>query len=85
MTHVCMRAEGRGSLVDAHTVEIFKADGTSQRLTAKNILIAVGGYAYRVPIEGAVSVGPRGSRVCVDGKGWRGPWKRRGTCRSNSG
>jgi glutathione reductase (NADPH) len=45
--------EGKGSLVDAHTVEVTAADGTKQRLTAKNILIATGGHATRLPIEGA--------------------------------
>jgi glutathione reductase (NADPH) len=40
--------EGRGKLVDAHTVDV---DG--KRYTAKNILIAVGGRAFKAPIEGA--------------------------------
>jgi glutathione reductase (NADPH) len=40
--------EGRGKLIDAHTVDV---DG--KRYTAKNILIAVGGRAVRAPIDGA--------------------------------
>lgn len=40
--------EGRGKLLDAHTVEV---DG--KKYTAKNILIAVGGRAVKPPIEGA--------------------------------
>lgn len=45
--------EGRGALLDPHTVEVHAPDGSTKRLTAKNILIAVGGYAYKLTIEGA--------------------------------
>lgn len=48
--------EGRGFLVDAHTVEVRGVDGTTRRLRAKNILVAVGGYPYKLPIEGAVRI-----------------------------
>jgi len=34
--------EGKGVIVDPHTVEIKKADGTSERLSAKYILVATG-------------------------------------------
>ncbi|KAL0024238.1 hypothetical protein WJX77_010882 [Trebouxia sp. C0004] len=40
--------EGRGTLVDAHTVEV---DG--KQYTAKTILIATGGRAVKLPIDGA--------------------------------
>ncbi|CAL5228430.1 g11564 [Coccomyxa viridis] len=40
--------EGRGKLVDAHTVEVG-----GKKYTAKNILIAVGGRATKLPIPGA--------------------------------
>jgi len=40
--------EGRGKLIDEHTVDV---DG--KQYTAKNILIAVGGRAVKPPIEGA--------------------------------
>ena len=49
-------AEGRGSLVDAHTVEIKGIHGSTKRVTAKNILVAVGGYPNKLPIEGAVGL-----------------------------
>lgn len=49
-----VRAEGRGSIVDAHTVEVKLADGTKKLLTAKNILVATGGRAVKAPIPGAV-------------------------------
>jgi glutathione reductase (NADPH) len=45
--------EGFGSLVDAHTVEVRKPDGSTSRITAKNILVATGGSATKLPIEGA--------------------------------
>uniref|UniRef100_A0A0E0K6Q7 Glutathione reductase n=5 Tax=Oryza TaxID=4527 RepID=A0A0E0K6Q7_ORYPU len=44
--------EGAGSLVDAHTVEVTKPDGSKQRYTAKHILIATGSRAQRVNIPG---------------------------------
>ncbi|GAX74568.1 hypothetical protein CEUSTIGMA_g2017.t1 [Chlamydomonas eustigma] len=45
--------EGRGFIVDPHTIEIRLVDGTSQKLRAKNILVAVGGYPSKLQIEGA--------------------------------
>lgn len=40
--------EGRGKILDAHTVEV-----EGRKYTAKNILIAVGGRAVKPPIDGA--------------------------------
>jgi len=37
--------EGRGRVVDAHTVEVTNADGSKRTLRAKNILVATGGCA----------------------------------------
>ncbi|KAG1659727.1 hypothetical protein FOA52_012267 [Chlamydomonas sp. UWO 241] len=45
--------EGRGTVVGPNTVQIVCTDGTTQTLSAKNILVAVGGYPTRLPIEGA--------------------------------
>lgn len=47
--------EGRGCIKDAHTVEVEFGDGSKRTLRTKNILIATGGYATKVPIEGHVS------------------------------
>ncbi|KAL5207226.1 hypothetical protein ABZP36_031661 [Zizania latifolia] len=44
--------EGAGCLVDSHTVEVAKPDGSKQRYTAKHILIATGSRAQRVNIPG---------------------------------
>lgn len=40
--------EGRGKLLDSHTIEV-----EGKKYTAKNILIAVGGRAVKPPIDGA--------------------------------
>eukprot|EP00878_Enallax_costatus_P014556 GHUV01015227.1.p1 GENE.GHUV01015227.1~~GHUV01015227.1.p1 ORF type:complete len:416 (+),score=110.51 GHUV01015227.1:307-1554(+) len=45
--------EGKGSLIDRNTVQVTKADGSVEQLRAKNILIATGSHATRLPIEGA--------------------------------
>ncbi|KAG2438516.1 hypothetical protein HXX76_005067 [Chlamydomonas incerta] len=45
--------EGRGALKDAHTVEVTGADGSVRLLKAKNVLIATGGVATGIPMEGA--------------------------------
>ena len=52
--HACARAEGRGVIVDATTVEVYLPGGAKQTLKAKHILVAVGGAAAKIPIEGAV-------------------------------
>jgi hypothetical protein len=47
-------AEGRGQLVDAHTVEVTLPAGGVRRISAKHILVATGGVATKLLIEGAV-------------------------------
>jgi pyruvate/2-oxoglutarate dehydrogenase complex dihydrolipoamide dehydrogenase (E3) component len=49
-----LAAEGRGRLLDAHTVEVQLPDGSTKQLTAKHILLATGGVATKIPIEGSV-------------------------------
>lgn len=54
----CWLAEGRGIIVDPHTVEVRAADGSLLRtLRARNILVATGSHAVKIPIPGAVSGG----------------------------
>jgi dihydrolipoamide dehydrogenase len=48
ITHI----EGIGSLVDANTVEVKKPDGSAQRITAENIIIATGSVPTKLPIPG---------------------------------
>eukprot|EP00873_Tetraselmis_striata_P007238 jgi/Tetstr1/427502/TSEL_017628.t1 len=45
--------EGRGSLLDANTVEVLGTDGSKRSLKAKEILIATGGSAVKLDIPGA--------------------------------
>lgn len=45
--------EGHGSFVDSHTVDVALASGGSRKVTAKVILVAVGGRAVKAPIDGA--------------------------------
>lgn len=45
--------EGKGRIVDPHTVEVIQPDGSSKKITAKHILVATGGAATKLPIEGA--------------------------------
>eukprot|EP00884_Botryococcus_braunii_P000495 jgi/Botrbrau1/10446/Bobra.0133s0053.1 len=45
--------EGRGRVVDKHTVEVDLAAGGKRTLTAKHLLIATGGSAVKAPIEGS--------------------------------
>ena len=51
-------AEGRGSLVDAHTVKVELSAGGTRTLTAKYILLALGGKPVKAPIPGAVRSTP---------------------------
>ena len=44
--------EGTGSIIDANTVEVRKADGTTERITTKNIVIATGSIPARIPLPG---------------------------------
>ena len=48
------RAEGRGSVVDEHTVEVELSAGGTKTLTTKYILIATGGKPVKAPIPGSV-------------------------------
>ena len=50
-----MNAEGRGKIVDAHTVEVELSSGEKRTLKTKYILLAVGGKPVKAPIPGAVS------------------------------
>jgi thioredoxin reductase len=50
--HKVRHVEGTGSLVDDHTVEVKKPDGSTERITAENIVIATGSVPARVPIPG---------------------------------
>jgi pyruvate/2-oxoglutarate dehydrogenase complex dihydrolipoamide dehydrogenase (E3) component len=59
---LCMSAEGRGQLVDAHTVEVAMANGGTRKLKAKHILIATGGFPTKLAIPGAVSAALGSSR-----------------------
>ena len=49
--------QGYGKLVDPWTVEIKLNDGTSQRLTARSIIIAAGAQPFIPPIPGLEEVG----------------------------
>ncbi|MFT7052504.1 MAG: pyruvate/2-oxoglutarate dehydrogenase complex dihydrolipoamide dehydrogenase (E3) component, partial [Psychromonas sp.] len=49
--------QGYGKLVDPWTVEISLNDGTSQRLTARSIVIAAGAKPFVPPIPGLEEVG----------------------------
>lgn len=50
--HAC--AEGKGRLIDRHTVEVALAAGGTRRLTAKNILLAQGGEPVKADVPGKV-------------------------------
>lgn len=43
---------GTGSLVDGHTVEVTAEDGTKERITARNIIIATGSVPALLPLPG---------------------------------
>jgi len=45
--------EGSGKLIDAHTIEITAKTGSTERVTARDILIATGGKAFKPDIPGA--------------------------------
>jgi glutathione reductase (NADPH) len=45
--------EGRGALVDPHTVEISATGGAVRRVSARNIVIAVGGHPARPAFPGS--------------------------------
>lgn len=45
--------EGKGVVLDAHTVEVRGVDGSVRQLRTRNILIATGGHAVKIDIPGA--------------------------------
>jgi glutathione reductase (NADPH) len=45
--------EGRGAVLDPHTVEVRLVDGSVMHLRTRNILIATGGHAVKIDIPGA--------------------------------
>ena len=45
--------EGKGLVLDEHTVEVRCQDGSVMRLRAKHILVATGGHAVKLNIPGA--------------------------------
>ncbi|CAI5518117.1 unnamed protein product [Closterium sp. Naga37s-1] len=47
--------EGRGKLAGPHAVEVTAPDGTVKQMTAKHILIAVGGRPHLIDIPGKIS------------------------------
>eukprot|EP00887_Chlorella_sp_A99_P002348 scaffold10.g2348.t1 len=49
----CDYVEGRGVILDPHTVEVRAADGSVRQLKAKNILVATGSRAVKLRIPGA--------------------------------
>jgi dihydrolipoamide dehydrogenase len=50
--HKIRHVEGTGAIVDANTVEVTKADGSKERITAANIVIATGSVPAKPPIPG---------------------------------
>lgn len=46
------RVEGKGKLIDRHTVEVKLSSGGTRRLTAKHILLAQGGWPHKADIPG---------------------------------
>lgn len=43
---------GKGKIVDPHTVEVALADGSTQKITTKTIIIATGSVPAKIPIPG---------------------------------
>jgi pyruvate/2-oxoglutarate dehydrogenase complex dihydrolipoamide dehydrogenase (E3) component len=50
-----VKAEGRGKLLDANTVEVELANGGKRTIRTKHILIATGGKPVKAPIPGSVT------------------------------
>lgn len=48
-----MHVEGKGLILDDHTVEVRCQDGSVLRLSTKHILVATGGHAVKLNIPGA--------------------------------
>ncbi len=49
-----MHAEGRGVFQDPHTVLVHLSAGGTRTISARYILVAVGGRAVKAPIDGSV-------------------------------
>ena len=49
--------EGAGSFVDPHRILVQKSDGTTEEVTAKNVIIATGSVETRPPIPGMDTAG----------------------------
>ncbi|CAI7843013.1 unnamed protein product, partial [Closterium sp. NIES-54] len=71
--------EGRGKLAGPHAVEVTAPDGTVKQMTAKHILIAVGGRPHLIDIPGkefaitsdeALSLAEFPKRVVIVGAGY---------------
>ena len=58
-------SEGKGRLLDAHTVRIALSAGGEQTITANRILLATGNKAVKLDIPGKVPVGARKKRITV--------------------
>ncbi len=50
--HGVKHIEGTGSIVDRNAVEVKKPDGSTERITTDNIVIATGSVPMRLPIPG---------------------------------
>lgn len=44
--------KGKGKFVDPHTIEVAKDDGTTETVTAANVIVATGSVPTKVPIQG---------------------------------
>ena len=55
LQHCVTFAEGRGKLIDKHTVEVELSAGGTKRMTGKTILLAMGGKPSKIDIPGSVS------------------------------
>ena len=50
--HGITHYEGFGAFVDSHTVEITKPDGSKERITGANVVIATGSVPTKLPVPG---------------------------------
>jgi dihydrolipoamide dehydrogenase len=44
--------KGKGKFLDPHTIEVAMADGTAEKVTAANVIIATGSVPAKIPIQG---------------------------------
>ena len=63
-TRKASAAEGRGKLIDKHTVEVALTAGGTKRITGKTILVATGGKPSKIDIPGSVSPSPALLQFC---------------------